>query len=839
MSKRRAHILLGLLLTHAGSAAAEQGSAFSPQTRLNALQRSEQSYVFPESDIPTLEDAPGNLSLKLDEADRGFRKRLWKLIAQGEYARVRNEIEKRQSVDEGWQPGEKLLFELERGELGKRIGAVRQQPAALIALSRRHPERFSCREYYHLWSLADAYAAQGKQQTASAIDREVVRKCRRSATVLGTLQRIADRDGAAAALALSRTIEKQSSTSRDGIRQLQYRLGIRLAVQLRERHAYADALDVLADFEARIKVSRDEEAGRLLAWTYHDSGNSERALVWLEHVAAWSGSEPDRLIVLQQQWSGGERSAVIRWLNANTLTHDGAAEWAASVLGGEASRLYEQERYQSCLELLDRAREFRRQEVPGNAVLRGWSYYHLGQYDHAYRSLSLAYSHSGELTLAQEQAVVEGLLYTARHTGNWQHLLSLSRSYPGTLLATQHELELAKKLSSGELGAAAVTVISGRLARSERGLHDNTFSAGIGYMGKRGKAGNDRLSLIQVPVLNAQLATPAGSLFFRAGSYRIDSGDPGTGTWIGSGQWGLDAPVRPTTSSESGRGETALGFQHRRHPLYLELGGTPHSQAVSSTWMGLMRWKPELFADSLSATLYRRPRYDSRLAYTGLDDPYSSASWGRVMQQGLGLDYYTKLHSGGELSVHLGSFALSGVGVADNRGGEAYLTSMYAVEAVTAGSLKIGPYLYVSSYSRNLNHFTLGHGGYYSPQRLLQGGMNLRWLHRDTNSLYLIESAVGYQRQHEDEVERYPLDDDGSDWNASDSQGISGRIRLSWGRQLGRSPWQLSGMLFAEEGAENGRRNAWLYLRYNFSGRGVVSESDLVMHTKPYHHDIR
>jgi len=182
---------------------------------------------------------------------------------------------------------------------------------------------------------------------------------------------------------------------------------------------------------------------------------------------------------------------------------------------------------------------------------------------------------------------------------------------------------------------------------------------------------------------------------------------------------------------------------------------------------------------------------------------------------------------------HLGLFALEGEGVKDNDGAALYLSLQRRLPAVEQETLELGPYLYYTAYAENLSHFTLGHGGYYSPQRMLQLGIGASWLRERQRSVLHFEASLGYQSQHEDAVAYFPLNPGGSLWQATDSEGMSGRVQLSWACQLGESRWQWDGLLSASEGVDYAQRSGWLFLRYKFGEGPSLHSGDLPERWRP------
>ncbi len=60
-------------------------------------------------------------------------------------------------------------------------------------------------------------------------------------------------------------------------------------------------------------------------------------------------------------------------------------------------------------------------------------------------------------------------------------------------------------------------------------------------------------------------------------------------------------------------------------------------------------------------------------------------------------------------------------------------------------------------YEQNLSHFTIGHGGYFSPQRFARASMPVGW-RREGSLRWELVAAPGYEWFEESQAPVFPLD---------------------------------------------------------------------------------
>ena len=175
---------------------------------------------------------------------------------------------------------------------------------------------------------------------------------------------------------------------------------------------------------------------------------------------------------------------------------------------------------------------------------------------------------------------------------------------------------------------------------------------------------------------------------------------------------------------------------------------------------------------------FRQPVRESLLSYTGLQDPYSGSLWGGAMESGGQLTSYLQLV--GKLGVFLELTAdhITGDRVADNDHVGAHVTFPITWKASGFDSVSLGPYYFYDSWDLNLGRFTLGHGGYFSPQDFEETGLALQFVTEEARRFTAYgRLAVAYQDFEKDPVPILPLAPDGRFWPEEEISG--GTVVLS------------------------------------------------------------
>lgn len=198
-----------------------------------------------------------------------------------------------------------------------------------------------------------------------------------------------------------------------------------------------------------------------------------------------------------------------------------------------------------------------------------------------------------------------------------------------------------------------------------------------------------------------------------------------------------------------------VGFEGRH--VSADLGSTPLGFRIVNAVGGLRvggEIAPQL---NLSGELSRRAVTDSVLSYAGARDPRTGAVWGGVVATGLraSLDWRD---SDFKLYSFFGTQVLQGRGVKDNTRVELGAGSSWRLHDERNQRMDVGLQLGYQHYQHNLRHFTLGHGGYFSPQQNMTLSVPITLIGQQGKLRWSFTGAPGLSAWREDSAVYFPSD---------------------------------------------------------------------------------
>jgi Tfp pilus assembly protein PilF len=205
-------------------------------------------------------------------------------------------------------------------------------------------------------------------------------------------------------------------------------------------------------------------------------------------------------------------------------------------------------------------------------------------------------------------------------------------------------------------------------------------------------------------------------------------------------------------------GQTALGFagegQISTNTFGLAFGTSPQGFPVTN-FTGGLRFRPLNGPFTLMAV--RENVQDSLLSYAGVRDPGTGTVWGGVAANTGSFQFKWGPSANGHYS-RLGGYItasggfLQGKNVANNweAAGSAGLYAQI-VQGLTVGGNVSGMH-----YDRNLQYFSLGQGGYFSPQQFGLVSIPISWFARHRRFEYQIRASGGVQYISLDRSAFYP-----------------------------------------------------------------------------------
>lgn len=254
----------------------------------------------------------------------------------------------------------------------------------------------------------------------------------------------------------------------------------------------------------------------------------------------------------------------------------------------------------------------------------------------------------------------------------------------------------------------------------------------------------------------------------------------------------------------------------------VDIGTTPLGFAVED-WTGGLQYSGDAGPLWLTATLSRRALDDSLLAFAGAEDPRSGTTWGGIRATGasLGLGY----DRGGPNGVwsNIGVHHLDGENVPDNTRVQVMGGVYHKLINAEHRRLSIGISSLMMHYSRELGGYSLGQGGYYSPQRYVSLSLPVSYTRRSGDWSWQLDAAISQSWTDSDDSARYPLGGGNvaglPDAGATRSGGSGGGFGFSLGGRIEHrltDHW-IAGLAVDLQQAEDYAPNSFnLSLRYSF-----------------------
>jgi Tfp pilus assembly protein PilF len=394
----------------------------------------------------------------------------------------------------------------------------------------------------------------------------------------------------------------------------------------------------------------------------------------------------------------------------------------------------------------------------------------------------------------------------------------------------------------GSAGDPMLAEITRQLAevREETGTR---FQPSVGVRARSGDAGLDSLTEATAGVEGSMaLSGIGGRLSLQATAVAIDSGDiddrlPQLRRIGGNPATlpGLSGTITPADAQRAaaydGRASgLGLALAYARQNFSADVGTTPLGFREQNM-VGGVEVAPEIANGMrLRVTAERRAVTDSVLSWAGLRDPASGQNWGGVVRNTLrgqvefSSSPDTNFYAGGGYST------FTGTGVASNSRVEAGAGVQHMIWRGDEDELSSGLNLTYLAYDKNLRMFTLGHGGYFSPQSYIAATIPLDYRVRSGSLAWRIGGSLGISSFREDRAPVFPKDralqarleglaaDDDSvatSYPGQSFSGVGGGLRGDV--EYAMTPTlRVGGLLRYDRSADWNEARGMLYARYRF-----------------------
>lgn len=215
---------------------------------------------------------------------------------------------------------------------------------------------------------------------------------------------------------------------------------------------------------------------------------------------------------------------------------------------------------------------------------------------------------------------------------------------------------------------------------------------------------------------------------------------------------GCDTRLHQRMNSGAG---LALGWRTRDDRWSFDIGHTPSGYVVGN-WLGGATVNGDIGRFGWGATLSRRPMTNSLLSQAGAIDPRSGIAWGGVTANGatfsLGYDQGGRNGMWSNWSWH----RLLGRNVMDNDRARAMAGWYHKLVQRPDLRVDVGLTGMYWRYARDLGGYSLGQGGYYSPQQYasLSVPASLAWRNDDWS--LRVDASLSVSRARSRSISRFP-----------------------------------------------------------------------------------
>lgn len=465
--------------------------------------------------------------------------------------------------------------------------------------------------------------------------------------------------------------------------------------------------------------SDDPELLAMLGWALFHSGRHEQALdVFATRLASEAPEDGDALVGMVSSLQAlGRGHEAIPLLEAR---RDQLTAELQNVLGTLYCTLGNEEFTSGSL---DQAVVYLRHCVDlapdvGAVQLLGWSLYQLGDPHGAHGHFLDAFARQ------PDQETADAVLTSARELDSRTIFWTLLGDMAGHV-SPQVRTAAANAYATEDLPilAAQTHPESGR-GTCYANCDSPWLDTGLQYRGVTGDRGLSRLQELSFPVQYHRPVAHGGRWTLRVTPRLLNTGKAPQEAYMGSFYEYLDqGRERQSPLDQAWVVVPEVAYQREgRYRFQAMLGATPLGgpiHALPTFHLGLgqdRNWSVELRQGSVS---------DSLLSAIGQKDPYSQATWGRVVHSGIMARKTLDLTTAYWLAAEAEYDHYWGKNVAENHrvGGN---LSLGRTDDLRGMALTSGLSLTAFHFQNNQNFHTFGHGGYFSPDHFVVAGPFVR-----------------------------------------------------------------------------------------------------------------
>ncbi len=593
----------------------------------------------------------------------------------------------------------------------------------------------------------------------------------------------------------------------------------------------------------RARTNRDSSLATQVGWANFERKDYPSAAMWFEQAISWNPNSGEAYYGLAlTKFTQGDLSQAEAIAGYRANAYPKMRTLMGDIQSRRAVQDYEARQYKSVIETLDKVAEYRSLSR-NEQIIRGWSYYYLKDTQSAANIFEKLYRSN------PDKASAEGLYAALSRTKDWERLELVAAEVPGPLNEIYMTYDTENYYKSGLYLAAYES--NEKAYPALENFNAPSAMLGFEYEQKSGQSGESKLQTNRTPAAQLKLY-PADRVELTAQLARLilRSGDLAPNSNVGTPP-DFEARIEANEESLAAGGDgvqidepysydptvgfndlyevrARLQYQDWFSP-YVEIGSTPLNAELSARLTGRVGAEYRHATGYVQGEFFSESIRESILSYVGLQDPYRDRQWGRVQETGGTVSVFQGFMENYTFFGKAKYGVITGTNTRQNdhlafTGSISRLFDYEGFEYIT-----LGPAVSYERYNNNQNFFTYGHGGYFSPEYIVQGLIEAQFLTSEgLNWLARGNIGAGAQQNQQATAAYFPLDPDGRDYpSTSSSTGIF-LVNVEGGIML-TPEFMVGSKLGYAITADYNAGSATIYLRYFFEPRAGLFRSDLDM----------
>src|SRR5581483_8218496 len=297
-----------------------------------------------------------------------------------------------------------------------------------------------------------------------------------------------------------------------------------------------------------------------------------------------------------------------------------------------------------------------------------------------------------------------------------------------------------------------------------------TLEGGLVYRGRFGTAGLGQLNEIAAPVDGTFSPWMTGKMTVSVSPVWLDAGQVGSSSLsqFGANQTlsvlGLNMVTPGEQSAFGALGSLAYAYGDFSGKIGESAWGFPVTNLI-----GNVAYNPKFLGGQMNARIeaFREPVTDTLLSYAGTHANLTAANavtgnafgnnstWGGVTTSGLRGSIFYDDNNIGAFGIVSGG-VVQGTNVADNSTVNAIVGGYFRPWRTDNQAIRVGVNLNYLHYDKNLEFYSFGQGGYFSPANYVALTFPVEWEGREDKWSWLTAVGLGIQHSNSDSSPFYP-----------------------------------------------------------------------------------